>query len=188
MRIREAQAYQLGMDDNRLTRLRDLGLSVHGTQGDEIYRRWRINQTRDWPKVNVGSIRVDGSRGNDMRTLVASLIVLAVLYFWDKDYNNGKLLDGLDAMRRDISQHMFHWSLWFVRLGWRRRKWNEDGEAGNNRESSMEADTSQYGQGAAGGVFNNYRSLGNSNLMIFVQEMSFRLSVLDLVGPSPGRQ
>jgi hypothetical protein len=43
-----------------------------------------------------------------MRTLVAALIVLAVLYFWDKDYNNGKMLDGLDAMRRDISQHMFH--------------------------------------------------------------------------------
>ena len=44
----------------------------------------------------------------NMRTFVASLIVLAVLYFWDKDYNNGKMLDGLDGMRRDISQHMFH--------------------------------------------------------------------------------
>jgi hypothetical protein len=39
---------------------------------------------------------------------VAALIVLAGLYFWDKDYNNGKILDGLDDMRRDISQHMFH--------------------------------------------------------------------------------
>jgi hypothetical protein len=42
-----------------------------------------------------------------MRTLVAALIVLAVLYFWDKDYNNGKMPDGLDAMRRYIFQHIF---------------------------------------------------------------------------------
>jgi hypothetical protein len=42
-----------------------------------------------------------------MRTFVASLIVLSVLYFWDKDYNNGKLLDGLDAMRRDIAHSLF---------------------------------------------------------------------------------
>jgi hypothetical protein len=38
-----------------------------------------------------------------MRIFVASLIVLAVLYFWDKDYNNSKLLDGLDSMGRAIS-------------------------------------------------------------------------------------
>jgi hypothetical protein len=43
-----------------------------------------------------------------MRTFVASLIVLSVLYFWDKDYNNGKLLDGLNGMRRDIARSMFH--------------------------------------------------------------------------------
>jgi hypothetical protein len=43
-----------------------------------------------------------------MRTFVASLIVLSVLYFWDKDYNNGKLFDGLDSMRRAISHSMFH--------------------------------------------------------------------------------
>jgi hypothetical protein len=42
-----------------------------------------------------------------MRIFVASLIVLSVLYFWDKDYNNGKLLDGLDSMRRSIAHHMF---------------------------------------------------------------------------------
>jgi hypothetical protein len=41
-----------------------------------------------------------------MRISVASLIVL-VLYFWDKDYNNSKLLDGLDSMRRAISHSMF---------------------------------------------------------------------------------
>jgi hypothetical protein len=39
-----------------------------------------------------------------MRLFVASLIVLSVLYLWDKDYNNGKLLDGLDKMGRDISR------------------------------------------------------------------------------------
>jgi hypothetical protein len=43
-----------------------------------------------------------------MRSLVASLIVLSVLYFWDKDYNNGRLLDGLDGMRQAISHSMFH--------------------------------------------------------------------------------
>jgi hypothetical protein len=41
-----------------------------------------------------------------MRTLVASLIVLAVLYFWDKDYNNGRFLDGLQNMGRSISHSM----------------------------------------------------------------------------------
>ncbi len=43
-----------------------------------------------------------------MRLFVASLIVLSVLYFWDKEYNNGRLLVGLDSMRRDISHSMFH--------------------------------------------------------------------------------
>jgi hypothetical protein len=43
-----------------------------------------------------------------MRVFIASLIVLSVLYFWDKEYNNGRLLDGLDGMRRDISHSMFH--------------------------------------------------------------------------------
>jgi len=42
-----------------------------------------------------------------MRSFVAALIVLAVLYFWDKEYNNGRLLDGLDSMRRSISHSMF---------------------------------------------------------------------------------
>jgi hypothetical protein len=43
-----------------------------------------------------------------MRVFVASLIVVSVLYFWDKDYNNAKLLDGLDSMRRSVSHNMFH--------------------------------------------------------------------------------
>ena len=43
-----------------------------------------------------------------MRIFVVSLVVLAVLYFWDKDYNNGKLLDGLDSMRQSISHNVFH--------------------------------------------------------------------------------
>jgi len=42
-----------------------------------------------------------------MRVFVASLVVLSVLYFWDKDYNNGRLLDGLDSMRQSISRSMF---------------------------------------------------------------------------------
>jgi hypothetical protein len=43
-----------------------------------------------------------------MRNLVASLIVICVLYFWDQGYNNGKMLDGLDSMRRAIAHSMFH--------------------------------------------------------------------------------
>ena len=43
-----------------------------------------------------------------MRVFVASLIVLLVLYFWDRDYNNGKLMDGFDSMRRAISHSMSH--------------------------------------------------------------------------------
>jgi hypothetical protein len=46
--------------------------------------------------------------GNAMRIFVASLIVIAALYFWDKDYNNGRLFDGLDSMRRSVSHSMFH--------------------------------------------------------------------------------
>jgi hypothetical protein len=43
-----------------------------------------------------------------MRFFVASLIVVAVLYFCDQEYNNGKLSDGLSSMGRAISHSMFH--------------------------------------------------------------------------------
>jgi hypothetical protein len=42
-----------------------------------------------------------------MRIFVASLIVLSVLYFWDNNYNDGKLLDGLESIGRGISHNMF---------------------------------------------------------------------------------
>jgi hypothetical protein len=41
-----------------------------------------------------------------MRALVASLIVVSVLYFWDADFNNGKLFAGLQSMGRSISHSM----------------------------------------------------------------------------------
>ncbi len=41
-----------------------------------------------------------------MRIFVALLVVLSVLYFWDREYNHGKLLDGLDSMRRAIAHSM----------------------------------------------------------------------------------
>jgi hypothetical protein len=44
--------------------------------------------------------------GGEMRILIASLVVLAVFYFWDKDYNNGRLLDGLESMRQSIARNM----------------------------------------------------------------------------------
>jgi hypothetical protein len=43
-----------------------------------------------------------------MRVLVASLIVVTVLYFWHQNYNQGQLLDGLESMLRDISHSVFH--------------------------------------------------------------------------------
>jgi hypothetical protein len=43
-----------------------------------------------------------------MRFFIASLIVVAVLYFSDLEYNNGRLFDGLGSLGRAISQSMFH--------------------------------------------------------------------------------
>jgi hypothetical protein len=43
-----------------------------------------------------------------MRILVALLVVLAVLYFWDANYNNGKLLDGLVRVEQSMLHHMGH--------------------------------------------------------------------------------
>jgi hypothetical protein len=37
-----------------------------------------------------------------MRIFVAFLIIPAVLYFWDIEYNHGTLSDGLRAMERSI--------------------------------------------------------------------------------------
>ncbi len=59
-------------------------------------------------KVSVRSIGAEGEGEMTIRILIASLIVLAVLYFWDKDYNNGRLLDGLDSMRRSIAHNVFY--------------------------------------------------------------------------------
>jgi hypothetical protein len=43
-----------------------------------------------------------------MRVFVVSLVVVAVLYFWDQDYNQVKLFYGLESMLRDISHSVFH--------------------------------------------------------------------------------
>jgi hypothetical protein len=43
-----------------------------------------------------------------MRIFVASVIVLSVLYFWDRDYNDGRFWDGLDGMRQAIARSIFH--------------------------------------------------------------------------------
>jgi hypothetical protein len=60
----------------------------------------RTGLLRLWPRGR--------RRGSEMRIFVASILVLTVLYFWDKDYNNGKLVDGLEGMRRSIAHHVFH--------------------------------------------------------------------------------
>jgi hypothetical protein len=37
------------------------------------------------------------AKGNEMRAVLAALVALTVLYFVDKDFNHGNLLDGLDG-------------------------------------------------------------------------------------------
>jgi hypothetical protein len=41
-----------------------------------------------------------------MRILVALLVVLAVLYYWDANYNHGTLFDGLIRMKRSMFHHI----------------------------------------------------------------------------------
>ena len=41
-----------------------------------------------------------------MRMFGAFLIVIAVLYFWDAEYNNGRLTDGARSMGRSIVHNM----------------------------------------------------------------------------------
>jgi hypothetical protein len=43
-----------------------------------------------------------------MRLIVAALIVLSVLYYWDAEYNNGVLMDGLRSMGNSILHNMAH--------------------------------------------------------------------------------
>ena len=119
-----------------------------------------------------------------MRTLVASLIVLAVLYFWDKDYNNGKILDGWMTCDETSPSTCFIEALICVPRPTTARSEVRTAMAGNNSESSMEANTSQDGQGAAAEVFDNYRSLRDSNSHDLCCKMSFLLSVSRLVAGS----
>jgi hypothetical protein len=43
-----------------------------------------------------------------MRILVALLIVFAVLYYWDTNYNKGALSDGVIHMGRSMSHNIGH--------------------------------------------------------------------------------
>jgi hypothetical protein len=43
-----------------------------------------------------------------MRILVALLVVLAVLYYWDVNYNHGALSDGVVRMERSMFHSMGH--------------------------------------------------------------------------------
>jgi len=43
-----------------------------------------------------------------MRIFAALLIVLAVLYFWDVNYNRGALSDGVIHMGQSMLHHMGH--------------------------------------------------------------------------------
>jgi hypothetical protein len=43
-----------------------------------------------------------------MRFFVALLIALAVLYFWDANYNNSALSEGVIRMGRSMLHHISH--------------------------------------------------------------------------------
>jgi hypothetical protein len=43
-----------------------------------------------------------------MRIFVALLVVLAALYYWDANYNNGTLSVGVIRLERTIFHHMGH--------------------------------------------------------------------------------
>jgi hypothetical protein len=43
-----------------------------------------------------------------MRIFVALSIIVAVLYFWDVDHNNGQLLIGFLSMERSIAHNVGH--------------------------------------------------------------------------------
>ena len=43
-----------------------------------------------------------------MRIFVALFAVLAVVYFWDANYNNGMLSDGAIRMEQSMLHHMGH--------------------------------------------------------------------------------
>jgi hypothetical protein len=60
--------------------------------------------------ASLAEERAGWAGGNAMRFFIPALIVLAILYFWDQGYNNGKLSDGLSGMGRAISHSLFHWT------------------------------------------------------------------------------
>jgi hypothetical protein len=41
-----------------------------------------------------------------MRIFIAFLIFIGVTYFWDAEYNNGRLADGVRSMGRSIAHSM----------------------------------------------------------------------------------
>jgi hypothetical protein len=43
-----------------------------------------------------------------MRIFVALLTALCIFYFWDVEYNNGRLSDGVRSMGRSMSHSMVH--------------------------------------------------------------------------------
>jgi hypothetical protein len=55
----------------------------------------------------VRAIRLK-AKGNAMRMFVAFLIFLSAAYYWDAEYNHGKLSDGVRNMGRSISHSMGH--------------------------------------------------------------------------------
>jgi hypothetical protein len=48
------------------------------------------------------------AKGYEMRIFAALLIVLAVLYFWDVNYNRGALSDGVIHMGQSMLHHLGH--------------------------------------------------------------------------------
>jgi hypothetical protein len=104
---------------------------VEGPKNEIFYRMTDVGLKA--LRAPVPTRQPSKAKGKWDTMFVAALIVLAGLYFWDKDYNNGKILDGLDDMRRDISQHMFHWSPDLRAPADDGGKWSEDGDGGKQQ-------------------------------------------------------
>jgi hypothetical protein len=65
--------------------------------------RDRLCQTAAANNSTVWSSSGWRRKGNAMRIFLAILIALAAVYFWDVEYNNGVLSDGVRSMGRSIA-------------------------------------------------------------------------------------
>jgi hypothetical protein len=64
------------------------------------------NEQTNWADSDKMALYRPTPLAHSMRMFGAFLIVIAVIYFWDAEYNNGKLTDGARSMGRSIVHSM----------------------------------------------------------------------------------